>query len=412
MLSAVLWLALASPCFSASLTQRQFRQFGGVPQLQGSINNGYLPPRPTSGPGTCQQSTAFVTSTQYSNQVVTSTIYSNGGGQIITQTVFSTQFIPTTFFSNLISTIVVNSGQIQTQFITITITNTRTQFVTQPGGISFVTSTQFVDVPQIDLQTRFITRTVQIPSTGVTTVFSTTVIPQQVVSTIFNSQFVTRTMIIPGQTRTVVSTLFSTIFSTVSIPGQTIFQTQTIFSTNFIPQTITLPGATRTVVSTVIQPVFTTIFSTVFSGNIQTSFVTSTQYDNRVITSTIVTQVNNFNTRTVTVPQVSTSVVIQNQVTTSTGFTQVVIPTFVTVSGGNGVVTVTRTVVSTQVIPGSGQTVFVTRTVFSTSFITSTVFNTNVQTTVITITQPCSGGGTSTGGYNYTPPRVAFNPFN
>lgn len=410
MLSVVLVLALASSGFSATLTQRQFRHFGAAPQLQGSINNGYLPP-PTSGPGgNCQQSTVFQTQTQFSTQIVTSTVFNNGGGQVITQTVYSTQIVPTTIFSNIQSTIVVNSGQVQTQFITITITNTRTQFITQPGGITFVTSTQFVDRPQIDFQTRFITRTIQVPSTQFTNVVSTVVIPQQIVSTIFNSQFVTRTMVIPGQTRTVVSTLFSTIFSTVSIPGQTIFQTRTVFSTNFVPQTITQPGATRTVVSTVIQPIFTTVFSTIFSGNTQTQFVTSTQFDQRVITSTRVSQVNNFNTRTVTVPQISTSIVTRNQVTTTTQFSQVVIPTFVTVTGNGGVVTITRTVVSTVVLPGSGQTQFVTRTVFSTNFSTSTVFNTNVQTTQVTQTVPCTQTTQTTGGYNFNRPRVPFNP--
>ena len=127
-------------------------------------------------------------------------------------------------------------------------------------------------------------------------------------------------MQLPGNTRTVVSTFVSTQFSVVNQPGQTVFNTRTVFSTNFIQQTITQPGRTQTVFSTVVQPVFTTFFSTIFRGNTQTQFVTSTQFSQRVQTSVSVVQVPNQNTRTVTVPQVSTSVVFRNTIITSTGF--------------------------------------------------------------------------------------------
>ena len=386
------------------------QQYGPPPNLQGSINSGYLPPT-TNRPTGCTPSTVVITQTQYSTFFQTSTVFNNQGA-IITRTEFSTRVVPTVVVSNILSTQVINSGVTQTQYITITRTNTRTQIVTQPGSFQTITSTQIVDRPQVSFQTQFITQNIPVQSTGFTTVFSTQVIPQQVVSTVFQTQFITRTMQLPGQTRTVVSTIVSQIFSTVTIPGQTIFNTQTVFSTNFIQQTVTQPGQTRTVFSTVVRPVFTTFFSTIFRGNTQTQIATSTQFTQIVTTSASFVQVPNFNTRTVTVPQVSTSVVFRNTVVTSTGFTQIVIPTVVTIPGQNNIVTITRTVFSTVVLPGSGSTIFITRPVVSTNFATSTVYNTAVQTTQITRTVQGNCGGGTTTGYNnyYNTPAVPFNP--
>jgi len=364
---------------------------------------GYLPPPPTP---TCQPSTVYRTQTQYSTLVVPSTVV-NRDVQYVTQTSVSVQQVYTTIYSEVFRTQQIPSVVYDTRIVTRTQDNVRTQAVTLPPQVNYVTSTRQSVRTDVQYQTQYVTRTQQVPTTVTRNVVSTQVVPQQVISTVYRTQTVTRTQQLPGQTRTVPSTQYSTIYSTQIIPAQDVVRTSEVVRTNVVTRTVNQPGQTRVITSTQVVPVTTTIYSEVVRTNTQTQTLTRTQVQQQVSTVVRTQQVPQINTRFVTVPSQVVRTQVSTQVVPTTIYSQQTVPTVVNVPAQTQYVTVTRTDVRTQQLPGQTRTEYVTRVVYSTNYVTSTVFNDQYNTIRATSTvQPdCNTG------YNYPEPSQGFNPF-
>ncbi|KAK8739799.1 hypothetical protein OTU49_003202, partial [Cherax quadricarinatus] len=253
-------LLLVSFSRGSSIDRHRRELLGNLNALESSLD-GYLPPAPPT-PKPCQPSTIYNTKVQYSTVVIPSTVY-NTNVQYVTQTDVRTNPVYTTIFSEIIRTQVVPSVQYKTVIITQTKENYRTQVITLPPQVYYVTKTQQDVRTQVQYQTVYTTRIQQVPTTIVRNVVSTLVVPQQVVSTIYKTQYVTRTQQLPGQTRTIYNTQYSTIYSTVVIPAQDVVKTTEVVRTNVVVQTITQPGQTQVIYSTVVVPVTTTIYTEV-----------------------------------------------------------------------------------------------------------------------------------------------------
>merc|ERR1712212_1304884 len=160
-------------------------------------------------PDACRPSTVYSTRVQYSTVVIPSTVYNNDV-RYLTQTSVRTQQVFTTLYSEVVRPQVVQSVVFQTRVVIQTQDNVQTRVVTLPPQVSYVQRTQEVVRTQVQYQTRYVTRTQQVPTTIVRNVASTVVVPQQVVSTVYRTQVVTRTQQLPGQTRVIPSTPYST----------------------------------------------------------------------------------------------------------------------------------------------------------------------------------------------------------
>ncbi|XP_064078159.1 LOW QUALITY PROTEIN: mucin-3A-like [Macrobrachium nipponense] len=362
---------------------------------------GYLPP------DSCVPSTVYRTQTQYSTVVIPSTVYRTDV-QYVTQTEFRTQPVYTTIFSEIVRTQVVPEIQYRTVTVTSTRDNVQTRVITLlPPEVKLCGETRQDVRTEVQYSTQFIIKTQQIPTTITRNVVSTHVVPQQVISTVYqHDRTVTRQQQIPGTTRTIESTQYSTVYSTLVLPGSDITQTQYVTITNYQTQTITQPGQTQYITSTQVIPVTTTIFSEQVVTRTQTQFITKTQFEQRVSTVVRTQQVPQYFTRTITVPQPVVSTLYSTQVVPTTIYTQQTVPTVVNLPAQTQYVTVTRTDVRTQQIPGQTRIQYVTSTFYNTIFITSTVYNEQVNTITATTTIPpyCRTG------YNYPTPSRGFNP--
>lgn len=403
-MKVLLALALLGCALAVSADRNRRQSYGNGINLQPS-GGGYLPP-PVNQP--CYPSTVYRTQMQYSTQIIPSTVYNNDV-QYQTRTSFRTQQVFTTIYSEIVRTQVVPQIQYQTITVTRTQENTRTQVINLPPQINYITRTQQVIRTQVQFQTRFVTRTQRVPTTITRNVVSTQVVNQQVISTIFQTQTVTRTQQLPGQTRTIQSTRFSTIYSTMIQRGQDVVRTQYVTRTNYRTQVITQPGQTQVIFSTQIVPFTTTLFSQFVLTNTQTQFVTRTQFQQQVSTVYSTQRVPQYNTRTVTVPQPVVQTQYSTQVIPTTIYSQQTVQTFVNVPGQTQYITVTRTDYSTQFLPGQTRTQYQTRTVYNTNYVTSTIYSRQVYTVTATRTsQPMCN---TQSGYNYQRPAMSFNPY-
>merc|ERR1712212_237722 len=310
-------------------------------------------------PDACRPSTVYSTRVQYSTVVIPSTVYNNDV-RYLTQTSVRTQQVFTTLYSEVVRPQVVQSVVYQTRLVTQTQDNVQTRVVTLPPQVSYVQRTQVV----------------------------------------------TRTQQLPGQTRVIPSTQYSTVYSTVFQPGQDVVRTSQVVRTNYVTQTVQQPGQTRYVTSTQVVPVTTTIFSQVVRTNTQTQYVTRTATQTQYSTVVRTQQVPQYNTRTVTVPQQVVRTQVSTQVVPTTIYSQQVVPSVVNLPAQTQYITVTQTSVRTQQLPGQTRTQYQTRTVYNTNYVTSTRYNQqyNTVTATRTIQPDCN-----TGGYNYQQPAIGFN---
>merc|ERR1712212_939267 len=164
---ALLFALLVGCALGASVERPRRQLFGNAIDLESSLS--YLPPKEEAN---CQPSVIYRTSVQYSTVVVPTTVY-NRDVQYLTQTSVRTQQVFTTLYSE-------------------------------------VARTQQSVRTQANTQTRYETRTRQVPTTVTRNVVSTVVVPQQVVSTVYRTNVITRIQQLPGQTRVIPSTQYST----------------------------------------------------------------------------------------------------------------------------------------------------------------------------------------------------------
>jgi len=401
----VLVLCLLVGCALSAKLGNQGRQLF---DLQSSFNfdsaRSYLPPKEDNKPeGNCPPSVIFRTQTRYSTVVVPSTVY-NRNVQTVYRTSIKNQVVPTTIVRQVVRTQVVPQVKYETRVVTRTQENIRTNFVTLPAQYNTVYLTETAISTALRYETQVTTRVQQVPTTVYRQVTTTQVVPKNVISTVFRTNTITRSQQLPAKTRVVQRTQYSTRYSTVQVPAQTIFRTQTIVNTNYVERTVTLPGATRVVTSTALQRTYTTLYSTRVQVNTQTQFVTSTQFRQVVSTVNNVKYSTQYNTRYVTVPQQVVQTRVQTQFVPTTVFRTQTVQSVVSLPAQTQYRTVYRTVTRSQQIPGVTSTRINTRYVTNTNFITSTVFNRQVNTVTATrtIQQQCSG-------YNYDAPRTPFN---
>ncbi|ROT69554.1 hypothetical protein C7M84_012248 [Penaeus vannamei] len=392
-----LLLSLLVGCaFGASVERPRRQVFGARINLESS----YLPPKEEAD---CKPSVVYRTQVQYSTVVVPSTVYKTNV-QYITQTSVRTQQVLTTLYSQIVRTQQVPSVRYQTITVTRTQENLRTQVVTLPPQVNYVTRTQQSVRTQVQYQTRYETRIQQVPTTIVRNVVST-MVPKQVVSTVYRTQTVIRTQQLPDQTRIVPTTQYSTRYSTVVIPAQNVVRTTQLVRTNVVTQTITQPGQTRVITSTQLVPVTTTVISQVVRTNTQIQYVTRTQVEQRVSTVVRTQQVPQYNTRIVTVPQQVVRTQVSTRVVPTTIYAQRTASSYINLPAQTRYVTVTQTSVRTQQLAGQTRTQYNTRIVYNTNYVTSTVYREQYNT--VTATQTVKGDC----GYSYAAPARAFNPF-
>jgi len=386
--------------------RRQLFDFGRTTNIQASFNSpstGYLTPDiDNSGAEDCPRSTVVRTETRYSTVVVPSTVYNNRV-QTIYRTSISNLVVPTTIVEQVVRTQVVPQVRYSTRVVTRTQENVRTNYVTLPAQVNTVYLTSTALRTDTRYETRYTTRVQQVPTTVFRQVTTTQVVPRNVVSTITRTNVVTQTRQIPGVTRTVDRTQYTTVTSTVQVPAQNVVRTQTVVSTNFRERTITAPGVTQVVTSTVLQRVFTTLYSTQVQVNTQTQFVTSTQQRQVVSTVNSIRYNTQISTRFVTVPQQVIQTRVQTQFVPTTVYRTQTVQSLVNLPAQTRYSTQYTTVVRTQFIPGNVETRVNTRFVTNTNFVTSTVVNRQVSTvySTRTIQQTC--------GYNYDAPKTPFN---
>jgi len=386
--------------------RRQLFDFGKPSNIQASFNspsNGYLLPDVDKiADEDCPRSTVVRTETRYSTVVVPSTVY-NRNVQTVFRTSVSNLVIPTTIVDQVVRTQIVPQVVTRTVVVTRTQENVRTNYITLPAQVNTVYRTTTALRTDTRFETRYTTRVQQVPTTVIRQVTTTQVVPQNVVSTVYRTNVITRTRQIPGVTRTVDRTQYSTVYSTVQLPAQNVVRTQTVVSTNFQERTITAPGVTQTVTSTVLQRVFTTLYSTQVQVNTQTQFVTRTEQRQVVSTVNSIRYNTQINTRFVTVPQQVIQTRVQTQFVPTTVFRTQTVQSVVNLPAQTQYRTVYTTVTRSQLIPGNVSTRFNTRFVTNTNFVTSTVVNRQVSTvySTRTIQQTC--------GYNYDAPKTPFN---
>lgn len=364
-------------------------------------SSGYLPPPQAPA---CQPSVVYRTQVQYSTLVVPSTVYNNQV-QYLTKSSYRTQQVYTTVYSEVVRTEYVPQIRYQTQFVTQTQENIRTQVVNLPPMVNYVTQTKQAVRTQVSYETKYESKVQYLPSTVIRNVVSTLVIPQEVVETIYQTLFVTRTQHLPGQTHTVQNVRYSTVYSTVVQPGRNVYITETVVRTNVFTQTIRQSDQTQFVTSTQVVPVTSTIYSQVILTNTQTKYATRTQFEQRVATVVRTKQVPQYNTRIVTVPQQVIRTQVSTRVVPTTIVRQQIVPSVINLPAYTQFKTVVRTSVRTQYLPGQTRTVFQTRTVYNTNYVTSTIYKKQINTVYATRTvQPNCGSG-----YNYDAPAISFN---
>ncbi|ROT69544.1 hypothetical protein C7M84_012238 [Penaeus vannamei] len=165
------------------------------------------------------------------------------------------------------------------------------------------------------------------------------------------------------------------------------------------------PGQTRVITSTQLVPVTTTVISQVVRTNTQIQYVTRTQVEQRVSTVVRTQQVPQYNTRIVTVPQQVVRTQVSTRVVPTTIYAQRTASSYINLPAQTRYVTVTQTSVRTQQLAGQTRTQYNTRIVYNTNYVTSTVYREQYNT--VTATQTVKGDC----GYSYSAPARAFNPF-
>lgn len=353
--------------------------FGNRIELQPS-HGGY--PSPTGPP--CQPLVVYRTQVKYSTVVIPSNVYEY---DVLykTRTSLRNHRVFSTLFSEIIDTQIVPRLLYRTVVETHTQDNLQTQLISLPGRVNYVTQTSHTVQTQTQYRTRFVTRTRQVHSTFTSQIGSTHTVTQQIFRTLYQTRTQTRTSELPGNTRTVQSTRLSTVLSTVFVPGRTETRTQFVTSTNYITRTISQPGHTQIITSTRIIPVTTTFLSIVVDSEIQTQFVTRTQFQQQVTTFVQTQRIPQFNTRTVTVPRQVIKTHFSTEIVPSTILRQQLIPSIVYLPANTRFHTIFETVVKSIQLPGRTRTQFQTETVFNTNYITSTVVN--KQYVTVTATQ-------------------------
>jgi len=407
----VVILTLLLGCALGATVERPRRQlfggFGKPPTIRASFDtpelNSYLPPvRDPPTAGDCPQSVVIRTQTRYSTVTVPSTVY-NRNVQTVYRTSISNVLVPTTIVSQVVRTQVVPQVQYSTRVVTRTQENVRTRYITVSPVVNNVLRTSTVFRTDVRYETRYSTRIQQVPTTIFRQVTTTQLVQRNVVSTVFRTNVITSTRQLPGVTRTVDRTQYTTVYSTVQIPADNVVRTQTVVSTNYQERTITVPGTTRVVTSTAVQQVYTTIYSTRVQVNTQTQFVTRTEQRQVVSTVNSIRYSTQYNTRFVNVPQQVIQTRVQTQFVPTTVFRTQTVQSVVNLPAQTLYRTQYSTVVRTQLIPGVISTRINTRFVTNTNFVTSTVINrqVNTVTTTRTIQETC--------GYNYDAPKTPFN---
>merc|ERR1712106_85721 len=196
--------------------RRQLFDFGKIPNLKASFDtdelNSYLPPvnePPTDD--SCPQSTVVRTQTRYSTVVVPSTVY-NRNVQTVYRTSISNQVVPTTIVSQVVRTQFVPQIQYSTRVVTRTQENVRTRYITVTPSVNNVLRTTTVFRTDVRYETRYSTRVRQVPTTVYRQVTTTQLVQRNVVSTVFRTNIITSTRQLPGVTRTVDRTQYSTVY--------------------------------------------------------------------------------------------------------------------------------------------------------------------------------------------------------
>jgi len=304
----------------------------------------------------------------------------------------------------VVSTAVVPQVKYETRVVTLTKENVRTNFVTLPAQYNTVYLTQTAVSTALRYETQVATSVKQVPTIVYKQVTSTQVVVRQVASTVFRTNTITRSYQLPAVTNIVNKVQYNTRYSTVVIPAETVLRTQQVVNTNYVERTVTLPGAIRVVTSTAVLPVYTTLYSTLVEVSIRSQVVTSTQLREVISTVNDVKYHTQYNTKYVTVPQQVVQTRVQTQFVPTTLFKTQIIQSVVNIPAVTKYKTVYSTVVSTQQIPGITSVRINTRFVTNTNFVTSTVINRqiNTVTAIKTIQNRCTG-------YKYDAPKTPFH---
>ncbi|XP_066972787.1 uncharacterized protein [Macrobrachium rosenbergii] len=343
-----------------------------TPPQQSSITlveGTYLEPSPQYQPSVeipCQPSVVYSTKIHYLTQVLPFPNY--GQTNTLAETATDTVFF--TVYSEIVSTTLYSEPYYTTSTLSFTEEITQVKVVELPSQIQYLTLTSQVVTTRVQYSTYWETSVNVVESTSVIPVFTTLTVPIPILRTIYKEIIQTTAIV---HTRTVWDTARRLARSTVVVPGKTSVHTHTSTRTHFTTKFITKFESVIT--STQVISVTSTSVSEIPVINTKTLYSARTIVQSKVSTTVRTKQVNQYSTKTITLPHQETQTIVSTTVIPTTHYKKKIISSTVSIPAQTEVRVVYRAVPKTKSVPGlTYYSSFRTRTIYTTDYVTSVLY--------------------------------------